>query len=378
VPLDLVEFGKKLRRYREQLQLSVAEVLSGTGIADHRLEAFERGEITPTGDEVLILADFFRCDYRFFVSNEKLAAFEQTDTLYRRYGDEFSRADRRRVQELLFLCECEHFLLLELHRPVEAFRFTPSGNYFKGHAEQAASSLRQHFHYAATAVPSDVYSDFRRIGFHVFRRRLDNSNISGLTIRHPSVGACLLVNYSEDVYRQRFTAAHEAAHGILDSGEDVVVSFTTRDRNSLIEVRANTFASRYLLPRELVTNIPVTKWSRYEVTRWANKLKVSTTALAIALKEAGIVNDATAKYLAEVRVPAEAKTDPELENLTGRSAERKVELLQRGLTSFYVNLCFEAHSSGVITAQRAAEMMLVDDFELTEIADLFNVRLLVE
>jgi Zn-dependent peptidase ImmA (M78 family)/transcriptional regulator with XRE-family HTH domain len=378
VPLDLIEFGKKLRRYREQLQLTALEVLSGTGISEDRLEAFERGEITPTGDEVLILADFFHCDYRFFVSNEKLSASEQTDLLYRRYGTEFVKADRRRVQEFLFLCECEQFLLSELQRTVEVFRFVPSGTYFKGHADQAASALRQHFRYASNVVPSDVYSDFRSIGFHVFRRRLENSNISGLTIRHPSAGPCLLVNYSEDIYRQRFTAAHEAAHGILDSGEDVVVSFTTTDQTNLVEVRANTFASRYLLPQDLVSNIPVATWSLSEIVRWANKLKVSTTALAIALKEVGIVDDATARHLAEARVPAEAKSDPELANLTARSAARKSELLQRGLSTFYVGLCFEAYSSDIITAQRAAEMMLVDDFELAEIADLFNVKLFVQ
>jgi Zn-dependent peptidase ImmA (M78 family)/transcriptional regulator with XRE-family HTH domain len=376
VPLDLLEFGNKLRRCREQLQLSFPEVLAGTGIAEDRLRALERGEAVPSGDEVLIFADFFHCDYRFFVSNEKLAAFEQTDMLYRRYGEDFSKADRLRVQEFLFLCECEHFLLTGLDRPADIFRFTPSGKYFKGHAQQAASSLRRYFGYADTEVPSDVYSDFRRIGFHVFRRSLENSNISGLTIRHPFAGPCLLVNYSEDIYRQRFTAAHEAAHGILDVGEDVVVSFNARDRNNLVEVRANSFASRYLLPQEVVSSIPVARWSHLEIMQWASKLKVSTIALAIALKEAGIVDDAAAKHLAEARVPAREKVDPELENLTGRSVERKIELLQRGLTSFYVNLCFEALGSGIITARRAAEMMLVDDFELAELATLFSVRLL--
>ena len=116
MPLDLLEFGNKLRRCREQLQLYVPEVLSGTGIAEDRLRALEHVEATPSGDEVLIFADFFHCDYRLFVSNEKLAAFEQTDALYRRYGEDLSKADRLRLQEVLFVCECERFLLTELHR----------------------------------------------------------------------------------------------------------------------------------------------------------------------------------------------------------------------------------------------------------------------
>ena len=66
--------------------------------------------------EVLILADFFQCEYRFFVSNEKLAAFEQTESLYRRFGTEFSKKDRRSIQEFFLLCECEAFLMAELKR----------------------------------------------------------------------------------------------------------------------------------------------------------------------------------------------------------------------------------------------------------------------
>lgn len=378
MPVDLLEFAKKLRRYREQLEVSFAEVAAATGITAERLTALEGAQIMPTGDEVLILADFFRCDYRFFISNEKLAAFEQTETLYRRFGPEFSKPDRRRVQEFLFLCECEQFLFTEMHRGTDAFRFSPSGKFYKKHAEDAALALRKHFSYPPHAVPGDVYAEFRRIGFHVFRRHLDNSNISGLTIQHPSAGACMLVNYSEDVYRQRFTAAHEAAHGIFDSGEEVVVSFTRWKNDDLVEIRANTFASRFLLPPNLVASIPVRKWTPAEIVQWASRLMVSTAALAIALKEAGIVDEATVSDLRKVSVPAAAKVDPELANLTGRSAERKADLLQRGLTTSYVALCFEAYSSGIITAGRAAEMMLVDDFELAEIADLFRVKLMVE
>jgi IrrE N-terminal-like domain len=173
----------------------------------------------------LVLADFFACDYRFFISNERLAAFEQTDSLYRMHGAEFSKVDRRSILEFIFLCECEQQLERELDRPIAPFEFIPRGNYFKGQGTEAADALRKHFGYKPNSVPSNVYADFRKLGFHVFRRRLTNSNISGLTIRHPYAGTCILVNYDEDIYRQRFTAAHEAAHGILDRDQDVVVSF---------------------------------------------------------------------------------------------------------------------------------------------------------
>jgi Zn-dependent peptidase ImmA (M78 family) len=320
-----------------------------------------------------VLADFFACDYRFFISNERLAAFEQTDSLYRMHGSAFTKEDRRNILEFIFLCECEHQLEQELERRTERFEFTPRGTFYKGQGANAAEALRAHFGYSPNVVPSDVYADFRKLGFHVFRRRLVNSNISGLTIRHPFAGTCILVNYVEDIYRQRFTAAHEAAHGIIDRDQEFVVSFASEStRDHKVEIRANTFASRYLLPQSVVTSIPVSVWNGAETVRWASQLKVSTSALAIALKEAGQIDAETATRLREARVPADLKVDPELSGLEGRSLERKRELLERGLSTFYVEMCFQALSRDLISKGRAAEMMMVDDFELGEIATLFG------
>lgn len=375
MPIDVTEFGSKLLRLRGRQQLSREEVGQGTGISAARILEFENGRVTPTGDEVLILADFFLCDYRFFISNDRLAASEQTESLYRKFGDEFRKEDRRAILEFLYLCECEQSLQEELRHQKEDFHFSPSGTHYKSHAEQAAKQLRAHFSYAPNAVPSDVYDDFRRIGFHVFRRRLENSNISGITIRHPLAGVCILVNYDEDIYRQRFTVAHEGAHGIIDRNDDVVVSFLGRYKKaSLVETRANTFASRYLLPPTVTASIPVTKWTHQEILRWASHFKVSTKALAIALNEAGVIDNPTADYLATVRVPLQEKTDPELANLSRPVEARKQGLLEKGLSASYVSLCLEAYSQGLISGGRAAEMMLVNDFELNEITSLFNLN----
>lgn len=376
VSFDLAEFARKLRSYRDQRQLTRAELTEGTGIATDRCERFEAGELLPTGDEILIIADFFQCDYRFFVSNEKLAAFQQTENLYRKFGEQFTKNDRRSIQEFFFLCESEAFLLTELERKTVPFSFRPKGNYYKGHGEEAANALRRHFSYQPNEIPSDVYADFRRLGFHVFRRRLENSNISGLTIQHPTAGTCILVNYSEDVYRQRFTAAHEGGHGILDRGEDVIVTLKGQEKE-YVEIRANTFASCYILPREVISQIPVKTWNQVEVVKWASRFKVSTHALAIALKECGLIDDRAVNGLRHARVPAHEKIDPELANLPKQVVARKESLLQRGLSNFYVGLCLEAWSRRIISGGRAAEMMLVDDSELDEIGALFGVRVSV-
>ena len=375
---DGLALGQKLGKYRAQFMASINELSKATGISSESLEAFENGEKLPTGDEILILADFYQCDYKFFISNEKVAAFEQTETLFRRHGEKFSKNDRWAVQEILYLAECEDFLAKELGiSQSEEFYFHKSGEYFKEHGLKAAQSLRSFLSYRDNEVPMDIYQDFRKAGIRVFRRRLENSKISGLFIKHPVAGKCILVNYSEDVYRQRFTAAHEAGHALLDAEEDMVISFTRWKKNDLIEVRANTFASHYLMPPQFLKKIPEpSNWDADKGLKWANKLKVSTTALAFALKEHNLIDNKTVETLKSVKVPKEAKNDPELSGaLSAKSKMRKKELLELGLTTYYANLCFEAYRRNIISASRMAEMLLADEKRLIEITNLFGEEL---
>src|SRR6185295_885484 len=138
------------------------------------------------------------------------------------------------------------------------FKPTVVGGYFKKHGQDAAGQLRRHLRYQPAEVPADVFYDCRRMGVHVFRRALENSNISGLFIQHPAAGPCILVNYSEDLFRQRFTVSHELGHALFDNGEEFVVSFYGKE--DLVEVRANTFAAHFLLPDEYLARLPAVKW----------------------------------------------------------------------------------------------------------------------
>jgi transcriptional regulator with XRE-family HTH domain len=112
--------GQKLRRVREQLSEDISEVATATGIDAARLASLEAGEIEATGDEVLILADHFKYDFKFFISNDRVSAFDQTESLYRRHGRDLAKADRRAIRDFLYLCEIEAFLMrLAVHVPAD-------------------------------------------------------------------------------------------------------------------------------------------------------------------------------------------------------------------------------------------------------------------
>jgi len=72
--------------------------------------------------------------------------------------------------------------------------------------------------------------------------------MSGLFLRHSSIGLFILVNFDHPRARKRFSYAHEYAHALLDRDQAATVSLEG-DRKKLTEVRANAFAASFLLPR---------------------------------------------------------------------------------------------------------------------------------
>ncbi|AMZ71443.1 MULTISPECIES: helix-turn-helix domain-containing protein [Pseudomonas] len=79
--MNLQSLGNKLQRYRSQLEVTERGVFKDATISVDRLTQIAQGAVEPTGDEILILADFYRCDFKFFISNEQVVPFEQTETL---------------------------------------------------------------------------------------------------------------------------------------------------------------------------------------------------------------------------------------------------------------------------------------------------------
>lgn len=379
--IDIQLISSRLTEARKLQSVEISEVAAQTGIDAEQLANIEAGIRAPSGDELLILANYYARDFRDFVDPGRPEPFKQTDILYRRYGQAFTSSDRRAIQEFLFLCEIEATLEKDLGRSRPPFSFKATGAHLKSHGEQAALALRRHMGYNSKQIRLDIYSDFRKIGLHIFRRRLANSEISGLYIEHPIAGHCILVNYDEDIYRQRFSVSHEVAHAIFDSTEAATVSYQRNspkyEQQDRKEIRANRFASCYLMPPELLPKIQ--QWDTAKAKHWAQMLKVSTEALSYALLGAQLIDQSSAKLIRSVRVPAIEKVDPEApENLNTAQRHRRLQLLERGLSDYYVDLCFEAHKQGLISAGRLGEALLANHEETREISVLYGRSLVDE
>ncbi|MGE0225993.1 MAG: ImmA/IrrE family metallo-endopeptidase [Acetobacteraceae bacterium] len=376
MPFTAASFGRKLASLRVDFAQDLAAISSSSGIPTERLSALEAGVEEPTGDEVLILADCFRKDFRFFLTDDAQDPDAGVELLFRERGDVLSTSDRIAIAEFVYLCRSQAALEHDLGvvPAAHGFVFHPRGSYFVRHGEQCAQALRDHLRIDRKQVLRDVFAAMREMGIKVFRRRLENSAISGLYMNHPEAGACVLVNLAEGLSRQRFSAAHEWGHGLMDQSPITMSMIGEWDSNTLLELRANTFASRLLIPPALLQTVDRTKWSDpREVSAWAARLRVSVPALLSALTAARLIDSAQREALRAAAPRPPDPPDPDLEGVSVPSQlNRKQALLERGLSKNYVDLCFDAYSRGAISRGLLSEMLLTTPAETHEIATLFG------
>ncbi|MDR1164297.1 MAG: XRE family transcriptional regulator [Deltaproteobacteria bacterium] len=378
---DRQMFSDKLKRFMSALQTTTLDLAENTGIPENRIQSLIKREHNPTGSEVLIISDFFHEDFNFFISNEQFATFERVEDFFKKNNFLLTKEDRWHIKEFLFLCECESFLQDELgqNQRRSVFEFSKQdGNHYKQHGVAAASAVRAYLGCEPNEIRLDVFSDFMSMGIHIFRRNLGKSAISGFYIKHPSAGKCVLVNNSEDAFRQRFIVAHEVGHAILDDEANFNISLEAVNRSSdeemeLREKRANSFASNYLAPSGYISFIPENRtWTEEKIIKYSLSLKINPEPFAYALNREGLISENDVTHFKALRIPSAEKRDPELpDDSDSLDYKRKAAVLEKGLSPYYVSLCLEAYGKDLISRGRLTEMLLADEYSLVTIANLF-------
>ena len=264
---DYIKIAQKLLRSRDNMGLDKVEVSNLAGIDVARIDALESGIVEPTGDEILILADVYKEDFRYFISNQKLSSAETVDELYRLNGD-ITNTDKRAIQSFIFHSANEQSLLDGLGEKKEVFTLPSINNerFYKSDGIKMAQALRQFLGYKNKTAYRNLYYEFRRIGLHIFRVRLENSNLSGLFVKHPVADKCVLVNFDDNLYRQNFTLCHEVGHALMD-GSNYNVSYLAQ--KNFREYRANAFASEFLMPQAIIKQISPSSLTPENLVRYA-------------------------------------------------------------------------------------------------------------
>jgi Zn-dependent peptidase ImmA (M78 family)/transcriptional regulator with XRE-family HTH domain len=345
------EIGRRIRQVREETGVAVSELARALGLDEGAVLSLEVGGIDPLpGDYVLIAARVLNTDFRYFITEQLDEIEDRTRKLFRALSN-LTPADLLAVRRFLSLClrESELEELLHVSRPPLPPTYPSNGRRLL-HKEQgplAARAERDRLRLGNLPI-RNVFEVLRTQGVRLFRHRLLDTELSGVTVLHPNAGVCVLINYHEDLYRQFFSAAHEYGHVLFDretiSREGHIVSHRYTQAE-LQELRCNTFAAEFLLPETALQRFERPR-DIGDVTRLlreaALQYRVNTEPVAIRLREAGWISERTLESFRRIRpvvIRRREKVDPELpDGLTETQAERRSLAAETGFTTYYLEL----------------------------------------
>ncbi|WAM34094.1 XRE family transcriptional regulator [Caldicellulosiruptor morganii] len=381
---DFKLLGKKIRQARENMLIEKEEIAKALGYSVTEYDKIENGDINEIdGDVIVIISQILGRDFRYFVSEEYSAVELQIRKLFRQNGT-LNKNDRIAIQQFVRLCEekknLEEIIGRKKVNPEDYSQYFSSTKSYKEQGIIAAYAERKRL--GIEDEISDIYNLLRQQNIHIFRKKLDDSNISGVYINHPYAGHCVLINYCEDVYRQIFSLAHEYCHVLFDSNVGQDVSYINKN-NSLLEIRANYFARHFLLPDTALEkykfnfmNTTIDQMINM-VVFLSEKYKVNPQVVIYRLEENKCISSKTKEtLLSKLKVIKRniQKVDPEKIELSKRIKNKFEDLIEKGISLEYLELVRSAYQGNYISFGKAMESLMIgfdDGKTLFELWDIY-------
>lgn len=253
--MDSNELGRRLRAAREARGLSQQAAADAIGVPRTAITQMEAGNRSVSTLELTKLAGLYQRPVTHFL--EEAVEAEEEDVLVALHriapGLEQDRSVRKQVDRCVGLCRegvvLKHLLGPDLRPGPPAYEGpTPrTTGEAVAQGQQVADEERRRMGIGSTPIP-DLSELIGAQGIWASGTRLPD-HMSGLFLRHPSVGLAILVNASHSRGRKRFSYAHEYAHALLDRDRSITIS-STDNSGELVEKRANAFAAAFLMPED--------------------------------------------------------------------------------------------------------------------------------
>ena len=365
------EIGRRIKKVREELGVAVEAVAEACGALPSTIASLEAGTLDPLpGDFILIASRVLKTDFRCFVSDLLDDVEENTHQVFRSLTAPKS-PDLMAVRRFMMFCMAEQELetLLEVQpRSLPPIYPRPGSTEYLHKAQGRLAAIQERDRLLLGNHPvANVFQILRQQGVRLFRHRLEDAELSGVTVSHPKAGACVLVNCEEDLYRQFFSAAHEYAHVLFDradiAAKGCIVSYH-RTRSELVEIRANAFAAEFLLPSAAIPKYtrPREKSELLDLIGMiARDYRVNTETVAIGMKGLEWITDKTLNSFQKTKpvvIQRREKRDPDLpSDLADLQLERVEEAIRQGVSPYYMELLRRALTEDKITWGRFAEML---------------------
>jgi Zn-dependent peptidase ImmA (M78 family)/transcriptional regulator with XRE-family HTH domain len=253
MPVDQAELGRRIRQAREACGMTQEDVAKELGVSRATVAQIELGNRSVSGLELDRLAYLFARDIRDFLA-EKFTDDDLIHALFRSQGQGDDDGVRKALRDCIALG----------HELTNLEKLLGINRVLRTVAEYPTSSPRSKWEAIQTGAQV-AREERRRLGLgsaplgdlvqllegEGVRTGLVSMQpeVSGLTISDPRVGLFVVINRDHHSTRQRFSWCHEYGHVLLDREAGGIVS-REPDRNSLREIRANSFGANLLMPED--------------------------------------------------------------------------------------------------------------------------------
>jgi len=341
-----MDIGQRLKIAREATGYTQEKVFELTGIGKSSLSAYEHNYREPRFSDLSRLAEIYRKSIEFFLTDQPIT----TEMML--WRERPIDAGVAKETEARFTQLCEQYRKLEKLtgevKEVELPRIDIKADQFTYRkANFLAEKVQKEF--GLGEIPSASLKQMLEEKYHVkiFNLSFPGSAISRLS---PTFGPAILLNKDSKLWRRNFDLAHELFH-ILTWHIFRIKDTTNAEPAEGEEQFANAFASRLLLPTDIVKNrIEFAINERHEV---------SFEALDEIAREFGVSLDALMwRLLYLYNKPAEqiekyiAHAKNIMDNLPHRKSDEPEELPER-----YCRLAIKALREGKLSLMRFAKYM---------------------
>lgn len=362
--LDRKAIADRLRKAREQLGFTQADVAEALGVHRPTVSEIEAGRRAVTSEELHRMSELFAIPVGTLLSERGPSESDIERVLFRTASLE-APAARAAIRRFMERCRAEKELeeMLGVPRPDDA-----RPGYRASFPRSKPDAIRQgnriaeqerHRLELGTEPLRNPLELLERQGVRIGPLEgLDDRAPDGIYFETDELGPCVAVNPERDQwtgFRSAFTAAHEYAHWLLRDQQVEEYDFL-ESSDDLGEVRANVFAAAFLMPEEglkeyfseagLVEDDEIRHLSPGDVVRAMDYFGVSRQALLYRLQNVRLIDEERAGELrdADFSVMRIAET---------LGIDFRV---RRNFGTRLPALAVEAWRRGLITTGRAAEL----------------------
>lgn len=276
------------RRLAAMTKTSLAEQLHVSAVA---IGQWESGSHTPRPDHLNKLAELFEVPIAFFVAGRPFARLEGSEAHFRSLRRTPAKERERAVAFTEQVWELTHNLERHVQLPPVDLPGFSAGEVQTSAVStdpvQAAQQLRREWGLGAGRIPKLVRL-LERHGLIVTLTQFAGSataTVDAFSTSHlPRPVIVLTPDRANDVYRHRFTAAHELGH--------LVLHHETAPGDKEQEREADVFAAEFLTPSAEIYPLLPTRMDLTALARLSAQWGVSVTSLIIRCREVGVISEA--------------------------------------------------------------------------------------